>query len=129
MRYQFRFLAVGTMLSVVVVNGCSKAPGTDAQSMEHQAIVRSGESIFQSRCFVCHGRQGRGDGPAATGLGAPVRDLTNAAWQESVTDETMRLAIRNGARAVGGNAAMAPNPDLSDDQIQSLVQYIRALRQ
>jgi mono/diheme cytochrome c family protein len=54
--------------------------------------------------------------------------LTNPAWQESTSDETVRFVIRNGARAVGGSVAMAPNPDLSNEQIESLVQYIHTLR-
>jgi mono/diheme cytochrome c family protein len=57
-----------------------------------------------------------------------VRDLTSPAWQDSTSDETIGKVIRSGAAAVGGTAAMAPNPDLSDAQIQSLVQYIRGLR-
>jgi mono/diheme cytochrome c family protein len=84
--------------------------------------------IFQTRCFVCHGREGKGDGPASTGLGAAVRDLTNPAWQDSISDETIGKVIRSGAAAVGGTAAMAPNPDLSDAQIYSLTLYIRSLR-
>jgi mono/diheme cytochrome c family protein len=111
-------------------SGCSKAPEstTPLSNQENSSLSHVGESIFQTRCFVCHGREGRGDGPAATGLGATVRDLTNPAWQESTSDETVRSVIRNGARAIGGSASMAPNPDLSDEQIGSLVQYIRRLR-
>jgi cytochrome c oxidase cbb3-type subunit 3 len=86
-----------------------------------------GEQIFQTRCFVCHGRTGTGDGPSAQGLGAPVRDLTAADWQNSITDESIGKVIRNGAKAIGGNAAMPPNPDLSNAQIQSLTQYVREL--
>jgi mono/diheme cytochrome c family protein len=84
--------------------------------------------IFQTRCFVCHGRGGKGDGPASAGLGAAVRDLTSPAWQDSTSDETIGKVIRSGAAAVGGTAAMAPNPDLSDAQIYSLTLYIRGLR-
>jgi mono/diheme cytochrome c family protein len=76
---------------------------------------------------VCHGREGKGDGPASIGLGATVRDLTSSSWQDSTSDETIRSVIRNGALAVGGSAAMTPNRDLSDAQIQSLVRYIRRL--
>ena len=56
-----------------------------------------------------------------------VRDLTSSSWQDSTSDETIRSVIRNGAQAVGGSAAMTPNRDLSDAQIQSLVRYIREL--
>jgi mono/diheme cytochrome c family protein len=115
---------------LLVAGGCSKAPEQTAplSSQENASARHDGESVFQTRCFVCHGREGKGDGPAATGLGATVRDLTSQAWQESTSDETIRSVIRNGARAIGGSAAMAPNPDLSGEQIGSLVQYIRSLR-
>jgi mono/diheme cytochrome c family protein len=109
---------------------CSKAPAPTAQlpDLVDASPSRAGEMIFQTRCFVCHGREGKGDGPASTGLAATVRDLTSPAWQDSTSDETIGKVIRSGAAAVGGTAAMAPNPDLSDAQIQSLVQYIRGLR-
>jgi mono/diheme cytochrome c family protein len=117
------------LLCVFFAGACSKAPDETAQnSTSVSAAAQAGEMIFQTRCFVCHGRAGKGDGPASTGLGASVRDLTNSAWQDSTSDETIRKVIRNGATAVGGAAAMAPNPDLSDAQIQSLVRYIRELR-
>jgi mono/diheme cytochrome c family protein len=117
------------LLSVPFVGGCSRAPEETGSAPEvADASPRAGEAIFQTRCFVCHGRQGKGDGPASTGLGAKVRDLTTSPWQDSTSDETIQSVIRNGAQAVGGSPAMVPNRDLSDAQIQSLVRYIRGLR-
>ena len=112
------------------VESCSKTPEPAAQSpdLADAAASRAGKLIFQTRCFVCHGRGGKGDGPASSGLGAAVRDLTSPAWQDSASDETIRKVILSGAAAVGGTAAMAPNPDLSDAQIASLALYIRSLR-
>src|ERR1700754_4688737 len=115
------------LLLGVMLGGCSKAP-EETSPAANEPGSGEGKTIFQTRCFVCHGREGQGDGPAATGLGATVRDLTSASWQQSVTDETIRLVIRNGAQAAGGSAAMPPNPDLSANQIQSLARYIRELR-
>jgi mono/diheme cytochrome c family protein len=109
--------------------GCSKPPEPESQTRVKSHVDASvGEQIFQTRCFVCHGRTGIGDGPSAQGLGTPVRDLTAADWQNSITDESIGKVIRNGAKAIGGNAAMPPNPDLSNAQVQSLTQYIRELR-
>jgi mono/diheme cytochrome c family protein len=118
------------LLSLLVAGGCSRAPEETSPNPESADVSSSpeGEAIFQTRCFVCHGRQGKGDGPASTGLGATVRDLTSPSWQDTTSDETIQSAIRNGAQAVGGSAAMAPNRDLSDTQIQSLARYIRGLR-
>jgi len=115
------------LISVLLIGGCSRAPEVEA-AHTIAADAQEGEKIFQTRCFVCHGREGKGNGPASTGLGATVRDLTNVSWQDSTSDETIRSVVRNGAQAVGGSIAMAPNRDLSDAQIQSLVRYIRQLR-
>jgi len=115
------------LISVLLIGGCSRAPEVEA-AHTIATDAQEGEKIFQTRCFVCHGREGKGNGPASTGLGATVRDLTNVSWQDSTSDETIRSVVRNGAQAVGGSIAMAPNRDLSDAQIQSLVRYIRQLR-
>jgi mono/diheme cytochrome c family protein len=118
------------LLTVLLLTGCSRAP-EPPQALPDAADVTAsheGETIFQTRCFVCHGREGRGNGPASTGLGATVRDLTDPSWQDSTSDQTIDSVIRNGAQAVGGSVAMVPNRDLSDAQIQSLVLYIRRLR-
>ncbi len=112
------------LISFLLIGGCSKAPEETVPAPDAQL----GETVFQTRCFVCHGRHGKADGPAASGLGSAVRDLTSASWQDSTTDETIGSVIRNGAQAVGGSAAMAPNRDLSDAQVESLVRYIRGLR-
>jgi mono/diheme cytochrome c family protein len=124
-----------TMLGLVLFWGffagaCSRAPEETGQipTLAAAPAAKAGEMIFQTRCFVCHGRGGKGDGPSSSGLGATVRDLTNWTWQDSTSDETIRNVIRNGATAIGGTAAMAPNPDLSNAQIQSLMLYIRSLR-
>jgi len=118
------------LLLAFFAGACSKPPEPTAQlaDLAGASASHTGEMIFQTRCFVCHGRGGKGDGPASTGLGATVRDLTSTAWQGSASDETIRKVIRSGALAVGGAAAMAPNPDLSDAQIVSLTLYIRSLR-
>ena len=109
--------------------GCSKSPEPETQAVAQSHVdPRVGEQIFQMRCFVCHGRSGIGDGPSAQGLGVAVKDLTAADWQNSITDQSIAQAIRSGAKAIGGNAAMPPNPDLSNAQIESLTQYIRELR-
>jgi mono/diheme cytochrome c family protein len=128
--FQTRFCIWGGILFLLVATGCSRAPEQTGvpPAEEDASAAREGESIFQSRCFVCHGRGGQGDGPAARGLGAAVRDLTNPQWQAATSDDSIRSVIRNGASSVGGNPAMAPNPDLSDEQTQSLVRYIRSLR-
>ena len=97
------------LISVLLVGGCSRAPEVEA-AHTIAADAQEGETIFQTRCFVCHGRGGKGNGPASTGLGATVRDLTNASWQDSTSDETIRSVVRKGAQAVGGSICDGAQP-------------------
>lgn len=44
-------------------------------SPETAALV-GGEELFQAACAVCHGKMGKGDGPAAAAVKTEVPDLT-----------------------------------------------------
>ena len=92
-----------------------------------QAGQSDGQRIFQTRCFVCHGRDGKGDGPSATGLAEKPQDLTDPNWQKSNTDDLIGVVIKEGGVAIGKTGAMPPNPDLNKEQIQSLVAFVRSL--
>jgi mono/diheme cytochrome c family protein len=113
--------SVGCYLALIPSVGLSQ----DTGHVPPDAVV--GYKIFQTRCFVCHGRDGKGDGPAATGLGANPRNFTDPTWQKSVSDDRMKQVIKGGGAAVDENPAMTPNPDLTPDQVDSIVKYIRSL--
>jgi mono/diheme cytochrome c family protein len=86
-----------------------------------------GQKLFETRCFVCHGRDGKGDGPSATGLAEKPQDLTDPNWQKSNSDDLIRIVIKDGGVAIGKTGAMPPNPDLTPEQIQGLVAFVRSL--
>ncbi len=41
-----------------------------------QAALTDGEDLYLELCAVCHGKDGKGDGPAAPAMTKPVSDLT-----------------------------------------------------
>jgi mono/diheme cytochrome c family protein len=92
-----------------------------------QADQTDGQRLFQTRCFVCHGRSGKGDGPAVTGLAEKPQDLTDANWQRNTPDDRIHTVIQGGGVAIGKSGAMPPNPDLTQEQIQGLISFVRSL--
>jgi mono/diheme cytochrome c family protein len=52
-------------------------------TVKHQAAAMtspaSGKEMFLSYCAACHGKSGKGDGPAASALKQPPADLTQLA--------------------------------------------------
>ena len=85
----------------------------------------SAPALYADRCSSCHGDAGRGDGPAGRALDPRPRDFADPRWQSSTSDDRIRYVIRNGGRAAGLSALMAPHGDLSEAQLDQLVTYIR----
>jgi cbb3-type cytochrome c oxidase subunit III len=77
-----------------------------------------GGDLFKQKCSMCHGADGKGY-PA---LKTP--DFTDQKFQESMTDKQIEDVIKNGKK---GTAMPAFADQLSEDQIHSLVSYIRSL--
>jgi Cytochrome C oxidase, cbb3-type, subunit III len=84
--------------------------------------------LFRLHCSSCHG-DGSGDGHVAATLPVRPRNLRHPDWQSNVTDKHIYQVIRVGGASVKLSDKMPGFADkLTDEQIQSLVQYIRAMR-
>ena len=75
--------------------------------------------LFKGKCSMCHGVDGKGF-PA---LKTP--DFTDPKVQASVTDKQIAETVKKGKK---GTAMPAFADQLSDEQINSLVAYIRSLK-
>jgi cbb3-type cytochrome c oxidase subunit III len=78
-----------------------------------------GGDLFKQNCAMCHGVDGKGYAALKT------PDFTDPKVQASLTDKEIVEIIKNGKK---GTAMPAFANRLSDDQIQSLVKYIRSLK-
>ena len=87
-------------------------------------------AFFAERCASCHGAGGRGDGPSARLVTPPPGNLTDPAWQASVTDDHLSRVIVHGGPAVGRSPAMPGAADLEgkDALIRGLVHLIRSFK-
>ena len=87
-----------------------------------------GAASYVLYCATCHGSEGKGDGPAATGLDPKPADHTNAAYMNPLSDEHLFRVIKEGGAAVDKSPQMAPwGGTLSDDEIRDLIAFIRTL--
>ena len=76
---KFISLAVIVMLAATFAVA-QQAPAQNAPTVKHVPISNapsnSGKEMFKSYCAVCHGTDGKGNGPAASALKAVPSDLT-----------------------------------------------------
>ena len=71
-------IAVVAMLSVFALGQAAPAPSTP--TIKHVPITKtsstSGKEMYKSYCAVCHGLDGKGNGPAAPAMKTNPTDLT-----------------------------------------------------
>jgi mono/diheme cytochrome c family protein len=84
---------------------------------------------YKLYCASCHGDAGKGDGAGGVALNPKPRNLTDAAWQDSVDDARIAKVIKEGGTSVGLSATMAPwGSVISEKGVQALVAHIRGLK-
>jgi mono/diheme cytochrome c family protein len=113
----------------------SAAPSRAADSAPSAPVASSAgtadeaKQIFATRCFTCHGSEGRGDGPGSAALTPKPRNFHDVTWQTSVNDEHLATIVKFGGAAVGRSPAMPGNPDLisKPEVVAALVAHIRSL--
>ena len=99
----------------------------NASAGEHHKFVpgvtRLGEYIFHNYCSVCHGDKGDGQSRARNGLNPPPRNYTTPEAAIELTRERMIHSVTNGRP---GTAMIAWGTELSEKEIEGVVDYIRA---
>lgn len=102
----------------------------------------SGEGLYRMYCAVCHGRTGRGDGPAAIELKTPPRDLATLARRHDgkFPDAYVTDVLRNGVKAPAHGTSDMPvwgplfetipgtDQALVSIRITNLVIYVKSLQ-
>ena len=92
------------------------------------AALTAGDAgpIWEKNCQKCHGADGKGD--TKMGKKMEIKDLTDAKYQASFTDEQATKAIKEGIKD-GDKTKMKPAEGLSDDDIKALVAKVRSFKQ
>lgn len=108
----------GPSVSVVLRNRSGPLPGNAAR----------GAALFRIHCTSCHGRGGRGDGPAAEVLWPPPRDLADPYYMNRRSDRDLYDAIYGGGPAVNRSRLMPAWREVLDTlDIWDVVAYLRTL--
>jgi len=96
-------------------------------------IVLAGETgadLYKTYCWQCHGKNGDGMGINVHDMSVQPRNHTDAKEMSSRSDEELYKAIREGGQAISKSVLMPPwGGTLNDDEIRSLVAYLRELCQ
>jgi mono/diheme cytochrome c family protein len=78
--------------------------------------------LYTETCSVCHGENGDGNSHARAGMNPPPKNFTAPGLDTALTRAYMIHIVRNGKP---GTAMSGFDTQLSDTQIESLVDYVR----
>jgi mono/diheme cytochrome c family protein len=112
--------ALAAALAAVVGAAASAAGGARGLGQTHTPINPA--VTYAKNCATCHGKDGRAR-TFKSKHHVHARDLTDARWQEEATDERIYNSIANGKGKMP-----AFKRKLTNEQIESLVAYVRGLK-
>jgi len=90
--------------------------------------VTAGRGLYQQYCSICHGPQGKGDGPAATAMTPKPRDHTDGHYMNALSDAHLTRVITEAGAAVQCSPLMPPwQGTLTTQQMRDVIAYLRTL--
>lgn len=153
-----RLLAVSVIFVIAVLGGClsisgdppewgSDVPRGGAESVNtierlywedaaaikipvSNDLVELGRATYNTRCLICHGKEGKGDGLASNYLGTKPRDFTQAVFKYRSTPQTSFPRDEDLFRSISVGFPIYGMPSfhyLSDRQRWGLVYYVKKL--
>jgi mono/diheme cytochrome c family protein len=89
------------------------------------ASAQDSQALYEANCQKCHGADGKGQ--TAMGKRLSAKDYSDAKVQDALKDDVAFKSIKSGLTK-DDKTLMKPAEGLTDDQIKSLVAYMRAFK-
>jgi len=110
--------------AVVLVTGVAGLLSLQLHSVLAAGDALKGKPIYEKHCMVCHGPQGKGDGPAGKVLKPPAADFMSAASKKK-SEADLKDVIENGKL---GTAMVAWKSQLTQAELSDVIGYVMTLR-
>lgn len=110
------------MIHWLVVSLVLLAGFVTAASLAKEGDLTGGKLVYAKKCAICHGKQGEGKPAIAKMLKVELRHLGSTKVQAK-SDADLRKDI------VEGIGKMKPVKGLSDEDVASVIAYLRSLKQ
>ena len=134
-----------TGILVIAVTGLAFAQESKPKlevSGAHDKGLTAGKDLFHEYCAVCHGKDGKGGGPAAGALKATPADLTQltkthdgkfpvGAVRQLLGGGSSTPAHGSGDMPIWGPVfrGMSPNQSIAALRVDNLVRYLESIQQ
>ena len=87
-----------------------------------------GQALYKQYCSVCHGAEGKGNGPGAAAMNPKPRDHSDGSYMNKLSEAHLTKVVSKGGAAVGRSPLMpAWESTMSAEQIQQVIAFVRTL--
>ena len=117
-------IVFGTLVFAALACFCFSVNSNALASNSTRPNKRAAARIYGQYCIACHGSDGRSQ--TKKGKYNHARDLSDAKWQDDVSDERIFNSIMNG-RNVRGNMPGFKDK-LNEQEADTLVEYVRRFK-
>ena len=92
----------------------------------NDANLAKGKALFETKgtCFNCHGKEGKGDGPAGAILNPSPRNFTNCKFHKKRKDGELFWVIKNGSPGTG-MVSLVPGT-ITEEEAWTIINYERS---
>ncbi len=133
-------IGLGAVGLLALTSGCRGVAEDEVQVRE---MIAAGRASFRAYCAGCHGKEGKGDGPAVEYMTVPPADLTQVTKRHGQFPEEAIYERIDGSDVVDdnesknmphwGNIWRGMNPDWESPQdirerIDELVAFIKSIQ-
>jgi mono/diheme cytochrome c family protein len=115
----------GTTGTAGTTGSSSTPPPAAAETTKAPAAApaaNAGATVFAQKCALCHGPDGRGDGPGSVALNPKPRNFHDQAYMATRTDAQLLAVIRDGKGAMPKWGAL-----LSEAEQKAVLAHVREL--
>ena len=128
-----------TVASVVLFAGAAGAQTKVEKGPIKPTLASDPKAMFDTYCAVCHGKEGKGDGPAAKSLAKVPADLTKIAARNNGTFPETRVrryiegldeVAAHGSRdmPMWGDLFRSLSRDTAQLRVAALADYLKAMQ-
>jgi len=104
-------------LGIWLIAGLFLGLGVLSVPNQVRAQTGAGQEVYNDKCAICHGQDGKGNGPAAGSFSPSPANFTTASFWQNTRNAKITGTIENGHGPM-------PSIDLSPSQIKAVIEYM-----
>ena len=113
---------IALIAGITVLTAAPRSAAPRDYRTRASAGAEDGAEVYKRDCLACHGKEGKGDGPAAVAFSPRPGDLSDAERMSAFTDSELKEIVTNGKGNMPGFSEL-----LTPEELDAVLAYVGTL--